>query len=46
MATLSDVLAGLGGENFQTSGTLTKLLSHGVQIEEDDDDFKIPPRDP
>jgi len=30
MASLGDVLAGLGGDNFQSSGTLTKLLQTGV----------------
>jgi hypothetical protein len=30
MASLNDVLAGLGGENFKSSGTLNKLLSNGI----------------
>ena len=41
---IQDVIAGFSGENFQTSGTLTKLLTNGVAVEEDDDDFQLEPR--
>ena len=39
MASLQDVLNGLSGDNFKTSGMLTKILQTGVPIEEDDQDF-------
>lgn len=34
----------MSGDNFKTTGTLTKLLQSGVQVEEDDFEFEIEPR--
>ena len=31
---------------YKGSGTLTKLLQMGVQVEDDDDDFMLEPRKP
>jgi len=39
-----DLLAGIIPETMVTSGTLTKLLSTGVQIEDDDADFLLDPK--
>lgn len=32
-------------QNLTTSGALTKLLQNGIQVEEDDADFQIEPRE-
>lgn len=39
-----DLLAGIIPDKMVTSGTLTKLLSNGIQIEDDDADFVLEPK--
>ena len=40
-----DLLAGIIPDKMVTSGTLTKLLLNGIQIEDDDADFQLEVRD-
>ena len=44
MTSLNDVLAANDGEDFKSTGTLSKILQTGVLIEEDDEDFRLEPR--